>query len=158
MKVFCVFLFGSLLLALGACHCHNRVCPSFSSLSPVFVGYDSADIDTLLLVKYERADSFKTVVDTLVLDSANVQWVFKSDSTSVTIQNDSFKITSEYDWQLFIPATGDSSKIYDVSTELRKYYTCEPDDPGCVNRILSFRQDGNTYSGLYEYRYCYIHK
>ncbi|MFN8287380.1 MAG: hypothetical protein U0V74_11525 [Chitinophagales bacterium] len=157
MKVFCVFAAALLLMALAACHCHNRICGNFNSLSPVFIGYDTADADTVLLVRYERNDTFQTALDTLLLDSLSGNIRFAHDTAFVTIPSDSFKINGDYDWEIILPSINGVTRIYDIAFEIRKYYSCETDDPGCINRILGFTQNGTHYSGLYEYRYCYIH-
>lgn len=158
MKVFSVFAVALVLTMLAACHCHNRVCGNFSSLTPVYIGFDTAEVDTILLVKYEPNDTFQTALDTLLLDSASETVQFMHDTAFVTIPTDSFKINGDYDWELITPANNGVTRIYEIAFEIRKYYSCDPTNPGCINRVLGFTQNGTRYSGLYEYRNFYIHK
>lgn len=121
----------------------TRPC-SNAYITPVFVGFAIADLDTIVVREYVKGDNFQHVLDTALIPyDPNVLSSYTShDSTIVElnfITGEEKYIFPDHDWQIYIPAqnlTISISNIISIQTEV-SCFRCR-----CENSINSFVQNG----------------
>ena len=130
------------LLILSVClmGCPVHTCqPNY--ISPAFIGFAPADIDTIVLRAYTRGDSFQHLVDTVVItDHYSTIYTTSNDTTIVDVNSSdpNHFINPNYDWKIYIPAKHRAVSISNIMTDATQ------GGRGCSNPIISFVQDGQT--------------
>jgi hypothetical protein len=104
-----------------------------------FVGFDSTDIDTIILRQYQPNNRFENPIDTFLITRNNRPYIFTTINDTTIIYanngNDSAHVTNGYDWDVYVPA---KNKTVHISNIVRAPGTGKH---GCLNPIISFKQD-----------------
>jgi len=107
-----------------------------------FVGFDSTDIDTIVLRQYQPNTAFKNPIDTFLITRNNGLYIFTTiKDTTIIYRNssdDSAHITNGYDWDVYIPAKNKTTYILNIAR------IPGTGKHGCLNSINSFKQDSIT--------------
>jgi hypothetical protein len=111
-----------------------------NSVSPVFIGFSPADIDTFVLRAYKSNDNYQHLVDTVLVRLGGRGIYTTSGDTTTVFVNDSdpnHSISPGFDWEVYIPAKNRTISISDIKeTQIKNYGRV------CWNPINSFIQDG----------------
>ena len=117
----------------------------FVSPSLILVDYTEAEMDTLILRRYEKTNSFTNLIDTAVFSKGEITYKeVGDDSFRITSNKEAFRKFSEElyqnDWEIYIPATGEKSRITEVKPRF-----LSGTDPGeeCRSFAEFMRLDGN---------------
>jgi hypothetical protein len=107
-------------------------------ISPAFVGFSPADIDTFILRAYRPNDNYLHLIDTIIVQHAGTTiYTTSNDTTFVDINtNINQQIVPDFDWQIYIPAKNRTVLISNIVSEhIEGGHLCN-------NPINSFLQDG----------------
>jgi hypothetical protein len=127
---------------LGIClftSCRHSCVNTF--ISPIFIGYDPADIDTLVFRAYKPNDNYQHLVDTeLVLNAGANIFTTSNDSTIVYINssNPDHNINQNFDWIVYVPATNQQVSVSNITSG----QTSSTGTGTCFNPINSIVQNG----------------
>jgi hypothetical protein len=122
-------------------------------ITPAFVGFSSADLDTIIIRKFQKGTNFQQLLDTslFTLDTAmrsnNPTFApshTSNDTTTVLLNFTSGEakfILPNNDWQIFLPAKKLTVSISDIVSPQTEY-KCFGDNCGCGNPITSLVQNG----------------
>ena len=125
--------------------CRNIPCMN-AFITPVFVGYSSGDLDTIVLRKFEAGSDFQVLEDTAIFTNNDTVAAYYTSNDTTIVQ---LNITSgEYkyllpgdDWQLYLPAKNVTISVSNIVSP-QMHYKCFGDCGGCFNQIDSFKQNG----------------
>ena len=136
-----------LLLGIVFLSCQYEYNCGDLAIYPTFLGFDSSDIDTIIIRKFEPNTNYQNLIDTFIATSANSLYSGVSDSTTVFIdynrQEKDIKVN--YDWQIFVPAKQRVISISDIKSEKttgERDRFGEPIGNSCYNRIFSMNVNG----------------
>jgi len=156
-----------LLIVLGGC----KNCPCLDSrLTPVFIGFSSSDIDTLVLRAYIPNDGFSQLIDTVEL--AYGGWKL-NDSDSIFVDTSGYgsasntvkygfqDLTQGHDWSIYLPAVDTTIYISEIIDSVWEMKNCQL-EMTCWNPIKScvvngkfirieYMDYGNSYKGYLLY-------
>ena len=111
-----ILLVSLIILGCGK----QRPCAS-GSPNLLFIGYDSSEIDTLIISRFERNSNFQIKKDsTLISEPFFYQKI--GDSTLIFMNRMRGLITREFDWTINISQTKEILKITDITTENTTQY------------------------------------
>ncbi len=142
MKPTQLLLFVLLVFNFASC---DHFCDN-PGINPVFIGYDSTAVDTVIYRRFASGTHFETVIDSALLFQprannglGNAIYFIKGDSTLIDMNGAAPDNTIEgiyagYDWEIFLPGITRTIRISDIETEKYDHY-------GCVH-VASFIQDG----------------
>lgn len=143
--------FAILLSVLFLVSCQNCICLPSEGLRLGMIGYDSTDIDTIILRKFEKGSNFSQAIDTSQWDRTNVVFSPKNDTFQMAAWFGDICLKSKFDYQVLVPAT---NQIFSI-TEMN-----EPQVQGkcdgkvmCVNTIQSSKLDGSPVMIRYDIIY-----
>ncbi len=118
-----------------------------NSIGPAFVQYSLADIDTIIIKKYQQKNNFQNLLDSgLFTINKNAYYSFFHDTTYISLRDESLNIVQGYDWQIFLPSTNRTILITDIVSENKKgkrgvgLFSLDPGVP-CSNEIFSVKKD-----------------
>jgi len=131
--------------------CQNCICLPSDGLRLGFISFDSTDVDTIIIRKFEKGNNFTHLVDTSQWDRNNVVFARQNDTLQLVIYVGYIRLKSNYDYKVIIPAINRTFAITDLN---------EPKEEGncsgkvmCVNRIVSCKLDGVSMPLQYETLY-----
>jgi phenylpyruvate tautomerase PptA (4-oxalocrotonate tautomerase family) len=136
IKVFIIFLVS--IVFFPGCNQHHPCVKNH--INPAFIGFSTADIDTLVLRAYQPNDNYQHLVDTILVINLNATIYTTKNDTTVVYVNDSNPdhwVSPGFDWQIYIPAKNRTISISNI-------VSTQTEGPGraCWNPINSFAQDG----------------
>jgi hypothetical protein len=115
-----------------------------------FVGFDSTEIDTIIIKKYEQNSNYLNLLDTLrIIRGQNAGGYSSNDTALITLylSIDSCNIRPGFDWRLYLPSIDRTISISDMITEKktrickRGFYSLDQNDCLCYNKILALKID-----------------
>lgn len=106
-----------LLISLIILGCGKRKPCNSDSPNLLFIGYDSSEIDTLIVCKFERNSNFLIKKDSTIISQSFKNYKIMGDSTLIFLGNSWGLITREFDWTINISQTKEIMKITDITTE-----------------------------------------
>ena len=120
--------------------CHNCICVPSAGLRLAFVSFDSAQIDTIIVYKFEKGSNFSHPLDTALWDNSKVQFHPTADTLQMGSWFGASLLQSEFDYRVFIPAVDQNFQITALY-EPEREDKCN-DKTGCVNLITSCDLNG----------------
>lgn len=121
-----------------------------------FVHYSDADLMAFTLMKFQANDNFQHLIDSQTINEANSYYVKHADTTYVSGLNNMMALSSEYDWKIMLPSTGQTFTITDFVSEHKtmKYtssrFSLDKFVPYCENFIYSIKLNGVQVNSLLE--------
>ena len=113
-------------------------------ITPVFIGFELSDLDTIVVRQYEKGSNFHQLIDTALVTSDTTFLKSKAtvnDTTFVLLNYISGRekyIFPDHDWQIYLPATNLTVSISNIVSPKTEGYS-KP--LVCTNPINSFIQD-----------------
>ena len=134
-------IMGIVLIFIMFAGCEPRPCIN-SNLNPVFVGFTSPNIDTIIVRAYQPNDSFNYLLDTIIIPTA--YGVRHDDSLYLDFRGYNTKrgypeLSPSYDWEIYIPSI---NKVITISQIISQQTTTSAWKRDCRNPIQSCIQDG----------------
>jgi hypothetical protein len=138
MKTLSKLILVFLILSFYSC---DYFCDDMD-INLAFVGFDSTDINTIILRQYQPNNTFQNPIDTFLITRKNGPYMFTTiNDTTIIFRNsgdDSAQITNGYDWDVYIPTKNKTIYISNITR------TPGTGKHGCLNPIISFKQDSLT--------------
>jgi len=125
--------------------CSNKPCLN-NTITPVFIGFSQADIDTIVLRAFKPNDNYLHLIDTVVIVNKGASiYTIKNDTTIVFVNssNPNDWINPDFNWQVYLPAKNKTTSI----SNIRATQT-EGSGRSCLNPINSFEQDGQSITAF----------
>jgi hypothetical protein len=122
-----------------------------NSITPVFIKYQAADIDTFIIRKYVLNSNFSNQTDSVIITLGySGYYITNNDTTVVQLFGERLKIESGFDWQIFIPA---KNKVVNI-TAINSPQTTGKCNTGffsklgcaCFNPIVSCKLDNQYFA------------
>jgi hypothetical protein len=143
--------FVILLSVVFLVSCQNCICVPSEGLRLGLVSFDSTDVDTIVIRKFEKGNGFSHLIDTLQWDRDNVVFMHQKDTFEVGIRVGDILLKSNYDYKVFIPAINRTFAISELN-EPKQVGDCSG-KVMCGNMIVSGRLDGVPTSIKHEILY-----
>jgi hypothetical protein len=109
-------------------------------ITPVFIGFSPADIDTFIIRQYKPNDNFLHLIDTVTISTSSIGIYTTTNDTITVFVNTAFPksyINPGFDWQIYIPA---KNRIISISNIVSN--PTEGSGRACFNPINSFVENG----------------
>jgi hypothetical protein len=139
--------------------CSSEINCEDTSITPVFIKFLPADIDTLVIRKYDLNTHFQHPIDSsLVIAGYSGYYITNNDSTTVQLFSEKLKIENGFDWQIYIPAKNKTINISEINAPktTAKCNTGFFSKVGCVciNPIISCKKDNQpiTFNNIPDYK------
>jgi hypothetical protein len=115
------------------------------------ISFDSSDIDTMIIRKFEKETNFNRMIDTSQWDRSKVVFHVQNDTLQMGAFVGDILLQSKYDYEVYVPAANRTFKVTEIN---------EPQQEGnckgkvmCANVIMSAKLDGNTRAVNYDILY-----
>lgn len=143
------------LLLFSLASCWRTVQCSNISQQLEFIGFDSTELNSVILYKYQTGNTFSQLVDSVDIGTNNYRWDYYNggyfpDSLIITPSmvhkpyDTLLTINSFYDWKIYVPATGKKYFISDLSYDQqskRIKIGYETFYKGCFNNTTYYLND-----------------
>lgn len=120
--------------------CQNCICLPSDGLKLGMVSFDSTDIDTIIIRKFEKGNNFNRLIDTSQWDRTKVIFYSQNDTFQMGAFLGGILLKSNFDYQVFVPALNRTYNITEMN-EPRLEGNCSG-KVMCVNMIVSCNLDG----------------
>ena len=101
------------------------------------VSFDSTDIDTVIVRKFEKGNSYSHLLDTIQHDQGN--FIFRAQNDTLLMN---VTLQSDYDYEVFLPSVNRTFRVSEIN---------EPQTEGncagkvqCVNSVISSKLNSAT--------------
>lgn len=111
-------LFAIPLIAIFS-SCHNCICAPSDGLKLATITFDSTEIDTLIIRKFQKGSNFTSLIDSLQWDRTIVLFTKFNDTFQMGTWRGDIQLKSQYDYQVYVPATNRTFKITEMNEPQR---------------------------------------
>jgi len=151
-----------LVLVIVASCGKTHQCPK-ESLFPAYISYADAEVDTLILRRFQPGSNFTQQVDSTVLTSGNCHFSRTSDTITVFASDDKNRFNDAYDWQISNPFDGKTVSISDLKFEIKEQKSgglFSSDPSACFSPLLSYKRNAILVTPVQNMgnKYLFIHK
>ncbi|MBE9462623.1 hypothetical protein ACFP1I_09705 [Dyadobacter subterraneus] len=109
-KLIAPLLFVLILCSFNSC-CTNRGCFGADDMNQIyFYGFTPQEVDTIVIKRFDRNSSFKTVLDSVQAFSMPAE---AGSSFQIILIDDQDKLHIDFDYKIEIPASGKTFTISD---------------------------------------------
>ena len=131
--------------------CRTNYCNN-TFISPVFVGFSSKDLDTIVIRKFKPGTNFQIIEDSSVVFATDTgraaPHLYTSNDTTIVILSDYMQIPKYLlpgkDWQVYLPSTNLTISLSNIVSPQLGSNTCFGDCMGCTNPINSIALNGQV--------------
>ena len=150
--LFVICLAGFLFNSCGRYPCGNA--SSFIGL----VNFTEAESDTIIIRRFSKGTDFTALQDSMVITQFNANLQRQHDTMLVLFPFDGNEIiTSDYDFEIFLPATNSHYKLTAITEDIR-YGSKAGAKIYCINPITSYKLDGELIKVSRYYQPIYLRK
>ena len=120
----------------------RRKCPCNPASAPIqLVSFLNSEIDTIIVRRFIKETNFQTLQDSVLLDNSNCSYIVRgTDTLELATSNLIGRITSSFDYEVYIPSVNSLIKISDITEQLT-----EGNCGRCSNYFTMFLMDGQIY-------------
>lgn len=126
MKKYLLILSGLLFLVFAGCKKKMYTCSHsnyYLSFSTAFVGFSSAELEEVVITRYNANSGFAEVIDEYTIDASNAY--LESDTAYASFENyhHSGFLTANigFDYKIYIPSTGKEFRISEIKSGPENY-------------------------------------
>lgn len=143
-RIFAVLIISVTIISVtascgGTCSCMD------DSLVPAFIGYDTSELDTVIIKRFAKGSNFGQQLDSFAFTTATVVYSKSGDTTNIVAMRGDQRLSVDSDWQVSIPSGNRTVRISEITIEKREQH-CGGifglDKTLCINPVLSFKKDG----------------
>ena len=147
--MFRLFLLFASIAFLASCH--HCVCAPSDGLKLGMISFDSTDVDTIIIKKFQKGSNFSQLIDSLQWDQSRVNFRKHTDTFQMASWAGDILLHSQYDYLVFIPAANRMFSVVEIN-EPQRMDECRG-KVMCINSIVSVKlntvstaiQDGILY-------------
>jgi hypothetical protein len=132
-----------------------------------FVSFSDTVTNSFILRQFKKSTNFKTLVDTILINQTIGSYKKSNDSLQVEYSfnnkhgytNSKHGLTSEYDYEVYLPAIHKTFKISDIDEEYKmqkKGFTS--DNSSCDSYIKAYSVNGQKFIGEFTDLTIYFHR
>src|SRR5215217_3289346 len=143
----------AVILSLTSC-CHKEDCLAGNFDAIYFNSFVSSDIDSITIRRFSTTSHFTTPIDTIFLIATNSAQFPRGDTTKFYITDTAFKLSTGFNYEIYIPATrtvSQISNITDIRTSQKICLVCDCVRNPCLNPISSYKLNGQVQATPYLY-------
>jgi hypothetical protein len=137
----------AILLIAALARCTTEYDCADLQIQPAFIGFNLADIDTIVLKKFKAGGNYQIFIDSFIITHGySGSYRVSNDTTRVSVTDGKNGIKTGFDWQIFIPAKNKTVFISDIVSDKKTgkrghgIFSMDP-APGCTNDIFSVKMD-----------------
>ncbi len=160
------FIVAALVLAKLFSSCTVSVPCDNGNIKLGFVAFSDTATDSIIIRQFKKSSSFQILVDTVLITKSIGSYKKNSDSLQIeysfnknhgyTTSNDG--LTSEYDYEVYLPTIDKTFKITDIDEEYKKqkkgFFS---DNSRCDNYIKAYSVNGQKFNGEFTDLTIYFH-
>ena len=148
-------------LVIIICSCGSeRPCYN-SSLSIMFIKYDSTEVDTLRVIKFAKGNSSGSSIDTIIITRQSSYYQIKNDTISISPAPYKNIFEAGFDWKILMKRQQEIHKVTDIMIE-NKTKKCgaifSMDCFSCTNYTQKYNYDGQPVDVTMNQQYVTIRK
>ena len=137
--------------------CGRYPCGNASSFIGL-INFMEAESDTIILRRFTKGTGFAALHDSMVITQSNANLQRQHDTVLVLSSFDGNKmITSDYDFEIFLPATNSVYKLNAITEDIR-YGSKAGAKIYCINPITSYKLNGELIKADPFYQPIYLRK
>ncbi len=146
ISAFAIALISSVCFLISCGKDDNKTHCQFMAPDFVLVDYTENERDTIIIRRFEKDNSFSTIVDSTMLSKGELKYtVVGQDSIVLTSTKEGFRKFHEElhanDWEIYIPATGTLRRI----SEVKGMFESKRDNgEECRSFVESMKYEGST--------------
>jgi hypothetical protein len=145
MKSWLTVIGACLVLACTSC---ERDCISMEARIKL-VGFTPAQLSQIQLKSYPKAAGFTNAVDSVLLNAATCNCYLSNDTLELSpFINTLPGLRSTHDYQVVIPATGNSFRITAIKENFLKQNGSFTSKVACMNTLRSYTVNGIVYTAV----------
>ena len=140
--------FSTIVLCLSCllCSCCYDVGCNPGRLQPVFIAFSNSEIDTIVIRKFKVNSNFHNAIDSLYISNINSYFPYRQGDSLIleSINNGVFTISQPFEFEVYIPGTGTTTRITEITETKSTKRNCFISDGQheCYNDIISYKQNG----------------
>ncbi|MDQ3682666.1 MAG: hypothetical protein M3352_06290 [Bacteroidota bacterium] len=108
-----------------------------------FINFDSTEVDTVILKKYEKGTGFVQQIDTTFFQEGDYRIKRRGDTIYFPVRSGDFGLTKQFDYIIVLPQTFTEFKITEIVIEQIRS-SCAG-KVQCGNPIISLKIDNNLF-------------
>jgi hypothetical protein len=116
--------------------CNNCRCVDVDA-TPNFIGFDSSDISSIVIKKFEKGSGFTKFIDSVHLTTNDFCIQMRGDTIDFPARSGDLSINPRFDWKILLPNVNRSYNITEIQSEQIRS-SC-PGKVGCGNPIISLK-------------------
>lgn len=138
------FYITVLFLLLGMLSCGKKIDCTDPPINISFISFTQAELDTIVVRKFHKDNSFQNLIDTFLIPSTRGSIVARGDTSHMSLYHPNNYLEPEFDWQIFIPAINRTVSITNILKENRSEKCAGFTECSCYNEIKSIRVDNQN--------------
>ncbi|RYY53016.1 MAG: hypothetical protein EOO09_19470 [Chitinophagaceae bacterium] len=156
MKTLTHFIF---LMSVILSSCAGHDCAK-SEIAFGFIGFTQAEADTMIARRFARDNGFGSAIDTFIYTPEIISYGLTGDTLEMTSgRGDRLFLSTSYDYEFFIPATGQVFQITDMVEEQKsKARSLSNTKELCVNPFVSYVINGQFVDASQSYSRIFLRK
>jgi hypothetical protein len=108
-----------------------------------FINFDSTEVDTIILKKYEKGTDFVKQLDTTLFQEGDFRMKRRSDTIYFPVRSGDFGLTQQFDYKIVLPQTHAEFKITEIVIDQVRG-SCAG-KVQCGNPIISLKIDNKLF-------------
>ena len=141
----------TIFIVVIACISCGKKCPCpDETILPVFMGYDSSQVDTIKIIRFEKGSNFTRAVDSVELTPVNSIIFTSAVAMAITGKDINHRVAAGYDWQITNPFDNKSFQISAIEVQQTETNCGRGlfswDKQPCVSPNQSFKVNGSPYT------------
>lgn len=160
------FLILSITFCALVSSCTMKVACDNGNIKLGFVSFSDSVTNTLIVRQFKKASNFKSSVDTIIITKGNSAYKKLGDSLIVEYSfnakhgytSSKHGLTSEYDYEVYLPSINKTFKISDIDEEYKMQKKgFASDNSSCDNYIKTYSINGQKFVGEFTNLTIYFH-
>lgn len=152
MQILRCFLFVLSILLYYSC---SRCRCIDNDIDINFINFDSAEVDTIIIKKYDKGTAFVRQIDSTLFKEGDYRIKRLGDTIYFPIRIGNFSLTHQFDYKIVLPRTSAEFKITEIASEQVRG-SCVGDEL-CINPVISAKVNNELYY-FTDYNNLYIKK
>ncbi|MES1249750.1 MAG: hypothetical protein ABUL46_03655 [Chitinophaga rupis] len=137
------------LFCFAFCGCGHQCACNLTNIDLSFTGYNTTEIDSIKIIKFQAGSQFATPIDSVLLTSGNsysTQHNMDTLDFYAALGNNNFTIANGYDWEIINLSDNKLTRISDIQVSPKTMHCggiqLVLNDKYCFSPITSFAADG----------------
>jgi hypothetical protein len=114
MQIMRLFLFVHIIFFY--CACSQCRCIDTDAV-PNFIGFDSTEVNTVIIKKFEKGTGFSKQLDSLYFEEGDFRLRKKGDTIYFPIRTGDFGVTARFDWKIILPLINREFQLTELTGE-----------------------------------------